>query len=149
MTGATHRYDVRIYFEDTDAGGIVYHANYFRFAERARTEAMRDAGMPHAELVRDHGLYFVVRRIKMDYVRPARLDDVLTVETESLALRGATTRLRQTFRVGAERIAEMEIELACVRLEDGRPARIPDRWRHALEADAAGPTDQPRQMAEE
>src|SRR5205823_3489983 len=85
-----HRYRVRVYFEDTDAGGIVYHANYLRFAERARTEAMRDLGIPHAELVAEHNLMFIVHRIKMDYLRPARLDDSIVVETEVVLVGGAS-----------------------------------------------------------
>ena len=70
-----HRYDVRVYYEDTDAGGVAYHASYLRFAERARTEALRDAGIPHAELLERFTLMFVVRRIEVDYLRPARLDE--------------------------------------------------------------------------
>src|SRR5436305_12639517 len=90
-----HRYTVRVFFEDTDAGGIAYHANYLRFAERARTEAMRDLGIPHAELIADHGLMFVVHRVKMDYLRPARLDDLLLVFTEPTVVGGASVTLRQ------------------------------------------------------
>lgn len=129
---AGHIYQARVYFEDTDAGGIVYHANYLRFAERARTEAMRDAGVPHSELVATHGLLFVVRRLTMDYLRPARLDDLLVVETTALDMRGVTALLRQSFRVGEQALGAMDILLACVRQEDGRPARIPERWRQAL-----------------
>ena len=128
-TGKTHRYEVRVYFEDTDAGGIVYHANYLRFAERARTEAMRDAGAPHAELAAQHGLMFVVRRIKIDYLRPARLDDLVVVETETLDLRGATAKLRQSFSVDGNPVAEADVDLACIRVADGRASRIPPRWR--------------------
>ena len=82
-----HRYTVRVYYEDTDAAGIVYHANYLRFAERARTEALRELGIPHAELLREHNLMFVVRRIKVDYLRPARLDELLVVLTEPVSMR--------------------------------------------------------------
>jgi len=85
-----HRYEVRVYFEDTDAGGIVYHATYLRFAERARSECLRDLGFPHAELVARHGMFFVVRRAKLDYLRPARLDDLLVVTTEVLTVGGAS-----------------------------------------------------------
>jgi acyl-CoA thioester hydrolase len=127
-----HRYAVRVYFEDTDAGGIVYHANYLRFAERARTEAMREAGVPHSRLVAEHGLLFVVRRVKMDYLRPAGLDDLITVETTPVAMRGVTVQLRQGFVVDGVETAVMEILLACVRREDSRPARIPPLWRAAL-----------------
>src|ERR1700722_16228054 len=85
-----HRYVVRVYYEDTDAGGMVYHANYLRYAERARTEALRSLGIPHAELVRLHNLMFVVRRIKVDYLRPARLDESLIVITQPLQVGGAS-----------------------------------------------------------
>ena len=88
-----HLYPLRIYYEDTDAGGIVYHANYLRFAERARTEALRDMGIPHAEMVGQFGLMFVVRRIEVDYQRAARLDDSLTVVTESVEVGGASVVL--------------------------------------------------------
>ena len=93
-----HRYAVRVYYEDTDAGGVAYHATYLRFAERARTEALRDAGIPHADLVQRFNLMFVVRRIEVDYLRPARLDNSLTVVTEPLAVGGASVTLRQDVR---------------------------------------------------
>src|ERR1700745_1360179 len=92
-----HRYSVRVYYEDTDAGGVVYHANYLRFAERARTEALRDLGVPHAELVARHGRRVTVRRIKLDYLGPARLDDSLVVVTRPMAVRAASIDLRQSF----------------------------------------------------
>jgi acyl-CoA thioester hydrolase len=138
-----HRYPVRVYYEDTDAGGVVYHANYLRFAERARTEALRELGVPHGEMVTTYGVMFMVRRVKVDYLGPARLDDSLIVVTEPLAVRPASADLRQlVFR--AETVAgakpagrplvTMEIELACVRLSDQRPARMPPPWRQALGA---------------
>src|SRR5690348_18172653 len=91
-----HHFPLRVYYEDTDAGGVVYHANYLRFAERARTEALRVMGIPHAELVERHGMMFMVRRAEVDYVRPARPDDSLVIETETLAIGGASLSLRQT-----------------------------------------------------
>src|SRR5450755_2144290 len=93
-----HHYVLRIYYEDTDAGGVVYHANYLRFAERARTEALRDLGVPHAEMVERFGLMFMVHRVEVDYERGARLDEALTIETEVLDVGGASTKLRQTVR---------------------------------------------------
>src|SRR5579871_5424679 len=87
---AAHRYRLRVYYEDTDAGGIVYHANYLRFAERARTEAMRDAGAPHAEMSAQAGLIFVVHRVELDYWAPARIDDSLIVLTRLHSLRPAS-----------------------------------------------------------
>lgn len=137
-----HRYALRVYYEDTDAGGVVYHANYLRFAERARTEAMRQAGVPHSQLTHDHGLFFMVRRIEMEYLRPARLDDALEVLTEPLAMGAATARIRQSFlRAGDEAagvLAVAHLRLACVRIRDGRPGRIPDRWRVALAPESEG-----------
>src|SRR6185295_903984 len=90
-----HRYAIRVYYEDTDAGGVVYHATYLRFAERARTEALRDLGIPHADLVSEHGVMFMVRRIKVDYLLPARLDDSLVVVTQPLVVGAASLELRQ------------------------------------------------------
>jgi acyl-CoA thioester hydrolase len=129
-----HRYMLRVYYEDTDAGGVVYHANYLRFAERARTEALRDLGVPHAEMTAEFGLMFMVRRVKLDYLAPARLDDSLVVVTRSHVVRAASVELKQSFeRDGVPgTLAEAELLLACVRVADTRPARIPPRWRDAL-----------------
>jgi acyl-CoA thioester hydrolase len=129
---STHRTSLRVYYEDTDAGGVVYHANYLRFAERARTEALRDAGIAHAELVAQHNLMFMVHRAEIDYVRPARLDDTLTVETETMDVGGATVLLRQTVRGPDGLCATLRIKLACVRIGGNRPARIPPAWRQGM-----------------
>jgi acyl-CoA thioester hydrolase len=129
-----HCYAIRVYYEDTDAGGVVYHANYLRYAERARTEALRDLGVPHAELVNEFGVMFMVRGLEVDYERGARLDDALTVETEVLEVGGATLRLRQTVRDKDGVCAVLAVRLACVRLEGNRPGRIPPLWRERLAA---------------
>ena len=123
---------LRVYFEDTDAGGIMYHARYLAFGERGRTEALRQAGVPHSELVTEYGLIFVVHRVEMDYLRPARLDDLITVVTGPWVLRAAAVEVRQAFMVDGQEIGRLRLVLACVRRSDGRPARIPDRWRDAL-----------------
>ena len=137
LASAVHRYPVRVYYEDTDAGGVVYHASYLRFAERARTEALRAFGIAHAEMVTQAGLIFMVRRVKVDYLAPARVDDLLTVSTESVGIGAAFVDIRHSVSRGdldtnGARIAELDVQLACVRLVDGRPARIPPRWRDAL-----------------
>jgi len=138
-----HRYAVRVYYEDTDAGGIVYHATYLRYAERARTEALRDLGIPHAELVRRCNLMFVVRRIEVDYLHAARLDDSLVVETQVLAAGAASAMLRQTVLGVAGACAVVTVKLACVRLQTGpaviepggnKAGRLPPRWRTVLQA---------------
>jgi acyl-CoA thioester hydrolase len=127
-----HAYTLRVYYEDTDAGGVVYYANYLRYAERARTEALRDLGIPHAALVAQYGLMFVVRRIKVDYLRPARLDESLTVLTEPLAVGGASVVLRQEVRGDRGPCAVLEVQLACVPPNGDKPARLPPPWRSAL-----------------
>src|SRR5579863_4780921 len=118
-----HAYTLRVYYEDTDAGGVVYYANYLRYAERARTEALRDLGIPHAVLVARYGLMFVVRRIKVDYLRPARLDESLTIVTEPLVVGGASVVLRQQVQGGAGVCAVLEVQLACVQPGGEKPAR--------------------------
>ena len=128
-----HRYDVRVYYEDTDAGGVAYHASYLRLAERARTEALRAAGIPHAELLERFTLMFVVRRIEVDYLRPARLDESLTVVTQPLDVGGATVTLRQDVRGPDGSCAVLTVRLACVKPGAGKPGRIPPRWRAVLQ----------------
>lgn len=127
-----HRYPVRVYYEDTDAGGVVYHASYLRFAERARTEALRDAGIAHADLLERFTLMFVVRRVEVDYLRPARLDESLTVVTEPLAVGGASVTLRQDVRGPDGSCAVLTVRLACVKAGEGKPGRLPPRWRAVL-----------------
>jgi acyl-CoA thioester hydrolase len=147
-----HRYAMRVYYEDTDAGGVVYHANYLRYAERARTEALRDWGVPHADLVGRFGVMFMVRELEVDYRRGARLDEVLTVESEVLEVGGATVRLRQTVlnkdgrnKDGLNKdgiCAVLTVRLACVHLEGNKPGRIPPLWRERLTAmRSSGGTD--------
>ncbi|MCG7360943.1 YbgC/FadM family acyl-CoA thioesterase [Roseomonas sp. ACRSG] len=129
-----HRFPLRVYFEDTDAGGIVYHANYLRWAERARTESLRAIDLPHQLMIQRHASLLVVRRLEVEYVAPARLDDSLVVETGVLALRGASVDLDQRVldaASGAER-ARLKVGLVCVRSENMRPAPIPEPWRSAL-----------------
>jgi acyl-CoA thioester hydrolase len=132
-----HQYGCRIYFEDTDAAGVVYYANYLKLAERARTEALRDLGVPHAEMAQQYGLIFMVRRAKLDYLRPARLDDSLVVATRPLAVGAASVELRQTFFRAEDALGALvvvDVKLACVRQSDMRAARMPARWREALSA---------------
>ena len=129
-----HRYAVRVYYEDTDAGGVVYHATYLRFAERARTEALRDLGIAHAELLQRFTLMFVVRRVEVDYLRPARLDDWLTILTKPMEVGGASVLLRQDVQGPDGSCAVLTVRLACVTPGEARPRRLPPRWRSVLVA---------------
>ena len=135
LSEGQHHYTLRVYYEDTDAGGVVYHASYLRYAERARTEALRDLGLAHARLTDEHGLMFVVRRIKVDYLRPARLDDSLVVVTEPLEVGGASVLLRQEVRgEGGAACVVLEVQLACVPPNGEKPTRLPRAWRAGLAA---------------
>lgn len=127
-----HRYAFRIYYEDTDAGGVVYHANYLRFCERARTEALREAGIPHAEMTSQHRLMFMVRRVNLDYLAPAFLDDSLVLVTRPLKVGAASTVISQVVWRDEQPLVRVEIELACVRTDAPRAARMPERWRQGL-----------------
>ena len=130
-TAATHQYPVRVYYEDTDAGGIVYYANYLKFAERARTEMLREAGFHHTAMMEGQGIMLAVRRVTADYLRPAKLDDALTVTTGVKGLGAATVDLDQSIRRGAQELCRVHVTIACVG-RDGRPARLPAPLRAAL-----------------
>jgi acyl-CoA thioester hydrolase len=128
---AVHRFAVRVYYEDTDAAGIVYYANYLKFAERARSEWLREIGAAEAEALRASGLLFVVRRCEIDYLQPARLDDLLEVATRVTGFAGATLALEQTVRRDGADLVVMNVTLACLN-SAGRPARLPVALRAAL-----------------
>ena len=119
-----HRFPVRVYYEDTDAGGIVYHAQYLCFAERARTELLRVAGADHACLLRQHGGLFAVRRAVVDFRKPARLDDLLVVESRVERCGGARLTLAQDIKRDGEALVLIEVELAFIS-PDMRPRRLP------------------------
>ena len=97
-----HVFFVRVYYEDTDAGGVVYHSNYLRFAERARTEFLREAGIDHITLMAENGLMFAVRRCEAEYVKPAQLDDALEIRTRCLEATGASFWLEQLVQRAGE-----------------------------------------------
>ncbi|HYP63311.1 MAG TPA: YbgC/FadM family acyl-CoA thioesterase, partial [Acidocella sp.] len=117
-----YTYTTRIYYQDTDAGGIVYHANYLAIAERARTEALREMGAPHSELISEFGVMFVVHRVNLHYQRPARIDELIRVETEFTEVNGASVTLRQNFIRDTDSLAVLVLGLGCARVSDGRAA---------------------------
>lgn len=112
LADGVHRLPVRVYYEDTDAGGIVYHANHLKFAERARTEMLRSLGLDHRALRERFGLAFAVRRCAADFLAPARLDDWLEVETRVVRLGGASLDLIQEVRHEARLLVRLELRLA-------------------------------------
>jgi acyl-CoA thioester hydrolase len=128
---AVHVFPVRVYYEDTDAAGIVYYANYLRYAERARTEMMRGIGMGSARMMAADGLAFAVRRCSVEFVKPAKLDDLLSVETRLVEIGGASIIADQRIKRAATELVRMELTLACMSLA-GRPARLPAGLRSRL-----------------
>ena len=123
---------IRVYYEDTDAAGMVYYANYLNFAERARTEMMRDLSNGlYARMLAD-GIAFVVRRCTADYAGAAKLDDLVEVHSRVLHVGGASLTAEQTVRRDGKRLVGMEVKLGCID-PDGRPARIPADLRAVIE----------------
>ncbi|NID17136.1 tol-pal system-associated acyl-CoA thioesterase [Luteibacter yeojuensis] len=116
---------VRIYWEDTDAGGVVYHANYIRFMERARTEWLRAQGIDQLALREETALGFVVRDMHLDFHRPARLDDELRVTVSVKERRSASMLFGQEIVRGEEALVRAKVRVACVNLDTMRPAQIP------------------------
>ena len=126
-----HIFPVRVYFEDTDSGGIVYYANYLKYAERARTEFLRFMGYSHATMMSDHSLALVVRRCEVDYFKPAYLDDVLKVHSGNVEIKSASLLIEQTITREPDEIANILVSLACIG-ENGKPKRLPNELCDAL-----------------
>ncbi|MDO8349562.1 MAG: tol-pal system-associated acyl-CoA thioesterase [Gallionella sp.] len=120
---------VRVYFQDTDAGGVVYHASYVNFMERARTEWLRTYGYSNAGLMKEFGVVFVVRSMKLDYLRPALLDDMLDVTAQVKDIGRSRITLLQTVRREDVLLTEAEVHLVSVSLETFKPVRVPEVLR--------------------
>lgn len=125
---------VRVYYEDTDAGGVVYYANYLKFFERCRTEWMRVAGYGQAQLASEAGIGFVARKASCEYLKPARLDDELVVGLEVERLTRVRVVFRQHVRRGDDELVTGSVEIACVNMATMTPAPIPDYLHAKLEA---------------
>ena len=138
MTAQPFRFPVRVYYEDTDAAGVVYYANYLKFMERARTEWLAASGHPLAAFERDHGVVFVVHRCEIDYHRPARLNDVLaaTVEVEAMGAARLVVlqRVERAGAVNTEVLTSARVTLACIDVAQWRPVRIPAPLVQSLES---------------
>jgi acyl-CoA thioester hydrolase len=128
---AIFTFPVRVYYEDTDAAGIVYYANYLKFAERARTEWLRALGVEQQRLREESGVGFVVRKVTAAFFAPAKLDDLLTIASEVSDIRKVGLSMRQTISRDDTKLVTLEVDLACV---DGKmkPARMPDAVKKAL-----------------
>lgn len=128
---ADHVFSVRVYYEDTDLAGIVYYANYLKFIERGRSEWVRELGVDQAALKRDTGVVFAVRRVVADYLKPAKFDDVLIVQTRVSQISAARIELDQSVLRDDQVLFTAQVSL--VALDDrGRPKRLPDAFRHKI-----------------
>lgn len=126
-----HLFPLRVYYEDTDVGGVVYHANYLKFAERARTEMLRTLGIEQERLRVETGVFFMVRRLAAEYFQPARLDDELIVATQVEHLGGASLDLKQEVRRKDSVLVHIDLAIACLG-RDGRPVRLPAALKAAF-----------------
>ena len=126
----SHTFPIRVYYEDTDMGGIVYYANYLKFIERARSDWVRDIGIDQ-NAMRDQGVVFAVRRVEAEYLAPARFDDRLQVETITQAVTGARLVLEQKVSRGDDLLFTATVTIVCIN-EAGQPARLPANIRLML-----------------
>lgn len=134
LTAEGHRLKARVYFADTDFTGVVYHARYLEFLERGRSDLLRLAGVHHSELAQGrHGeqLSWVVRRMEIDFRQPARIDDILTVDTRVENISGARIFMAQTLTRGGVLLVEARVEAAVVGAS-GKPRRFPREWAQAF-----------------
>ena len=129
----TFSFPVRVYYEDTDAAGVVYYANYLKFMERARTEWLASLGFPLAAFEREHGVAFVVHRAEIDFLAPARLNDRLDVTVEAVERGASRLAVLQDVRRDTDRITQARVTLACVDTARWKPARMPKPLQEALE----------------
>ncbi len=133
MMNGVHRFAVRIFYQDTDVSGVVYHANYLNFCERARTEMLRCVGITQRRtLEADDKAYFAVRDLQISYLRPAFLDDILHIDTWMNALNAASVTMKQRISRGTEEVATAELRIAVLG-GDGRPRRWPAPWYKILQ----------------
>ena len=132
-------WSVRVYYEDTDAGGVVYHANYLKFCERARTEFLRSTGVEQDALMRNRGIVFAVRSMAVDYMKPALFNDELLVSSELTVVKRASMLFEQTIsRIGGDRalLCRAQVRIACVNVQRLRPSPLPDELFRSLTHDA-------------
>lgn len=139
VTPGDFRWPVRVYYEDTDAGGVVYHANYLRFMERARTERLRAHGFSLDDLHRDHGILFVIHGLELEFMRPARLNDLLWVSAEITERRAVSLVFRQAVGRGeGEILCRGKIRVVTVAADTMRPRPMPEFLTRGLGASPAG-----------
>ena len=131
LTGDAHTFHVRVYYEDTDMGGIVYYANYLKFIERARSDWVRAMGIDQNRMRERDGVVFAVRRVEADYLAPAHFDDALEIETRVVSVSGARLAMDQQVLRDGERLFSAQVTVVCI-TQSGHPARLPANIRLRL-----------------
>jgi acyl-CoA thioester hydrolase len=131
IEGAEHLFPLRVYYEDTDVSGLVYHANYLAFCERARSDLLRVLGIDQRAAIEAGEGNYAVAEANIRYLAPARLDDSLLVQTRCVELKAASVRLQQRVMRGGELLVELEIRVGFI-TPSGRPRRQPAEWREAF-----------------
>ena len=145
LADGAHVLPLRVYYEDTDAAGIVYYGNWLRFFERGRTEFLRLLGQEHSTLRHTRGINWIVRRCVIDYLKPARLDETIEVVTTCGELRGASLDMIQHARREGQILVRAELVVACMG-PDGRPVRLPADLRAAIASVAAAASPRSRHI---
>lgn len=129
----THELSIRIYYEDTDAGGIVYHASHIRFCERGRTEFLRDDGWTNSEIANTLGVLFVVRHMDVNYLKPCYLDNMLNLKTSVIKIKNTSFIMKHDLYRAEELVFTMDVVLACI-TKSGNLVKIPEDIRNTLQA---------------
>jgi acyl-CoA thioester hydrolase len=124
-TTMVHKFNFRIYYEDTDSGGVVYYANYLKFAERARTELLREKGIHQSVLALEAGILFVVRSANLELFSPARLDEMIEVSSQISKISGASINIIQHINTADRAVAQIMVKVACIN-KNFKPVRLPD-----------------------
>ena len=119
------KYEIKVYYEDTDSGGVVYYANYLKFLERARTEAIISLGYSNKKLLDEYGILIIVKSCKINFIKPARLEDKIHVYSKVNSLKKVSFIMNQSIRLKNQNLVEAEIRLATVN-KNGKPSKIPE-----------------------
>ncbi len=124
-----NNFSYRIYYEDTDSGGVVYYANYLKFFERARSDFLRSLGVSQSDLIAEKNLIFVVRKCTIEYISPAKLDDEIDVNVEVKEVRNASILIEQKITKSAKILSHLNVEIVCVAADNFKPKKIPQNLK--------------------
>ncbi len=127
-----YRAKFRVYYEDTDAGGVVYHANYLNFFERVRTDWLRSCGIVQSRLAAQHDLKFAIHSMHIEYISPARLDDLITVSCQPVTFRNASMDIAQSMHVDERLLARAQVRAVCIRASDFKPVKFPHHLKQEI-----------------